>query len=78
MPELKPCPFCGSAILPEVFSIPVSDEGDVLEYYVECMRCQAMMGFPYRWSNSEDSLMQYAGFETPEEAAEAWNRRANE
>lgn len=62
MAELKPCPFCGSA---SFFGdrFPELIDHDIVELYaVECNGCMA----------------RGPAKETPEEAEEAWNRRAED
>ena len=67
--KLKPCPFCGAdAILyftPYVSSQPL--------YSIECSRCSAQIG------RSKETYQASKGelhFTSEDEAAEAWNRRA--
>lgn len=68
MTELKPCPVCGSA------NVGVRSWWNALHetgYFAECMDCGCMVGFmadPMGWCA--------AAYDTEEEAAEAWNTRA--
>ena len=64
MSDLKPCPFCGGkASIRNLCGI----------YWVGCDSCKG---------NNSDAHQCCAGcaraFDTPEKAAAAWNRRANE
>lgn len=72
--KLKPCPFCGSKTAPEVLQLIDCLSVDELEgmaaenYLVVCNSGRSKgggCGAGTGW-----------GFETPEEAADAWNRRA--
>lgn len=67
MPEikLKPCPFCGehNAYIMPVYS-GIRDEAEHKSYEVVCDCCGA-------------SISIYDEYETLEEAAEAWNHRAD-
>ena len=59
MTELKLCPFCGSSAFIAEYDYDINNDGYVSTYAVECNGCHAAI------------------FEcdSPEEAAEAWNRR---
>ena len=61
MSELKPCPFCGGEGV-------ITDEDcygfTYNDWMVYCENCQTYVGFGLQC-------------ETPEEAAEAWNRRTS-
>lgn len=60
MPELKPCPFCGSKVDAPYYYDPYDGyQGQGLgQYVIRCSRCLARV--------KQD---------TKEEAIEAWNRR---
>ena len=67
MLELKPCPFCGG-----IAKIHYEERPDPPAHYevwlVRCMGCKA--------STQDYPTGNYYGMEyTPEDAAEAWNRR---
>lgn len=58
--DLKPCPFCGGpGKLASYISAHAVPALDMEYHYVECERCDIMLG----------------NEETPEKAAEKWNRR---
>lgn len=61
--KLKPCPFCGSEA-EIVWDVDAGYNSFPEEnYHVRCIRCGCDLGGVF-------------GFETEEEAAETWNRRA--
>lgn len=72
MEKLKPCPFCGGGarVTDDVCVIPVIDENgayvdaefEELPVFVHCTVCGA----------------ETYGYETAEEAIEAWNRRVSD
>lgn len=66
MIDLKPCPFCGG--WPGI-ARALSEPG-MMTFTVECIECNTAIFRPrYR-------LGEWLAYDTPEEAAEAWNRRA--
>lgn len=67
--ELKPCPFCGgNATIVENEEPRLYRPSRNHPYCVYCGNCELLFGF------DED----YGGtFDTKKEAAEAWNRRAD-
>lgn len=67
MPELKPCPFCGSDALLH------GDYGEVEGYYVECSRCNSTLGEHYNAYGEADHR-----FNSAEQATTAWNTRAEQ
>ena len=88
MSELKPCPFCGRE---EAVWIGVhDDEGNYHGMHGGCdYEDDPWSGLSYGlhhvdWGNcllctdGEDSVMGGVLFDTAEDAAEAWNRRAGE
>ena len=62
MPELKPCPFCGSASFFGDSFVDHEGHGFVVRYFVECNGC----------------LSRGPAMPTLKEAEEAWNRRATD
>lgn len=60
--ELKPCPFCGGKAEPDALMIGEAGKDNATPHghFIECQTCLTISG----------------SAETPEEAAEAWNRRA--
>ena len=67
MPEikLKPCPFCGGAA-EIVWEVDAGYYFAEESYHTRCKDCGCNLG---------GGVLE--GFETEEEAAEAWNRRAD-
>lgn len=64
-PKLKPCPFCGG----EAKLVDYGQEGDFEDWDVECEKCGILFVAP----GKEEGWVT-----TKEEAAEAWNRRAQD
>ena len=68
MTELKPCPFCGGeATLKWDTRYPRPDCNRIVAFEVVCINSECII------YNADDVY-----FYTPEEAIEAWNRRAND
>lgn len=67
--QLKPCPFCnGDVTVFEITEPRLYRPSRNHPYCVCCVNCGLLFGYD----------MDYGGtFDTKEEAAEAWNRRAN-
>ena len=61
--ELKPCPFCGG----EAHYFDCGVKGDFEDWLIECSNCHIAMIY------HDDGCVS-----TKEEAARAWNRRAND
>lgn len=67
--QLKPCPFCGADA--QLYVIPY---GAITPLYdVECTRCSARIG---RTRETFQASKGYLHFKSEQEAAEAWNKRA--
>lgn len=67
MTELKPCPFCGGEATLEKLEPRLYRPLCNGVYSIACYSCDLNFGYD----------LDYGGtFETEEEAAEAWNRRA--
>ena len=67
--RLKPCPFCGADA--QLYVIPYSALTPL--YEVECTRCSAKIG---RFKETYQASKGYLHFTSEQEAAEAWNKRA--
>ena len=66
--ELKPCPFCGEGVL-----IAVDNHDKVI---IECENCNLLFGVEVE--NGTELVEGWrATFDSVEEAARAWNRRAD-
>lgn len=68
--KLKPCPFCGGEA-----TVTIAPYAGVA--FVECKQCSAMMG-RYHKGGSTNHHGFWTHFKSKEEAAEAWNRRADD
>ena len=66
--KLKPCPFCGGKA--EIFF------DDYKKYLIQCSNCSAFVGIEIE-NGVELKDGWRATFGTEEQAAEAWNRRAD-
>lgn len=69
MKQLKPCPFCGGKV-----DLCNDDYGKIL---IVCEPCKMFFGIEIE-EGTELINGWKAKIDTPEEAIEAWNRRANE
>lgn len=65
MPELKPCPFCGSEKISFGHSIA---DGEIIHVY--CHTCKALVKFPIEVKSKHETFG-----ETMSKWAEKWNRR---
>lgn len=63
MTELKPCPFCGADGMIVKLESQKGKYCRRLPYKVQCSKCKCAFTYEY--------------FKTEEDAAEIWNRRAN-
>ena len=64
--KLQPCPFCASEVSiyePEIF---INGYYYAQGYCIRCFACKLLFGYDESYKD---------GFKTPEEAADAWNRR---
>ena len=68
MAELKKCPFCGGKA--KLYYAPVNVVMKISCFGVSCESCKVMIGTVAAGKTDF--------FRTPDEAAEAWNRRAAE
>ena len=71
MVDLKSCPFCGGKAS---LAMGFSSDGfhEIITYTIVCTVCDIGIFLPHRPENER----QWTAYKTAEEAAEAWNRRA--
>lgn len=69
-PDLKPCPFCGGRAYARMEDRP-DPPSRYLVFFVACVECGA------RTKDSPTGNF-YGMNYTPDDAAHAWNRRAND
>jgi hypothetical protein len=64
MADLLPCPFCGSS------AVGLQEAG---HFYVSCNACFCVVGEAF-----EENMLPAHIFASEEDAAQAWNKRAND